>query len=111
MTDEQNKWKQARIDYWQHCLDVYYNPPEGEHHRFADAGHAVGFFSKLAKGGKHDAVRVDEAMRLFFKRRFDWREEKRESTPEGDVPPPVPVKVKDFDAQFDEFYDMAEVKR
>jgi len=54
---------------------------------------------------------VDEAMRLFFKRRFDWREEKRESTPEGDVPPPVPVKVKDFDAQFDEFYDMAEVKR
>lgn len=107
LTDAQNEFKEARIAYWQQCLNTYYDAPDGENVEFRDAKHAVGLFSKLAKRGSYEGTRTDRAIRLFFKRRSDWREQKRSETPANEVAPPVPVGMKDFDRQFQEFYDLA----
>jgi len=104
LTDEQNAWKDARLEMWSNCLKDYY--PKGVS-RFSDSGHAVKFFSSLAKAGKHDAAVVDRAIALYFRRRAEWRDEKvAEAKKLGKDPPAVAVPFAGFDRQFDALYEL-----
>jgi hypothetical protein len=97
-TDEENAYKDARLEHWDVCLKHYYG---GAPVKFTEGGQAAKFFAGVARDGVHPAELVDKAINAYFREKESERKYQREAAQRrGEEPKAVAVRFGEFQTEF-----------